>query len=242
MECVAYSQTGEYHASLGLPNEDYITMMQKDKLGVIAASDGAGCAPQGGIAAMLAAEAMTRMLSTDFLGLYYSDGESARRKVTQLIQHSFLEYSHKVGIDPKDLACTIMAAAVDFEGRCVCFHLGDGIILREREGDATPGVVSSPRNGLTPNTTYLTMNCEMWFNLQYYRWKDSKLKSILLLTDGSAEHLVKHSGSRGWAFNKSCDLKLPTLKAFLDKEKPQDDYTCGLIHRNKTCTFEENVL
>ena len=212
-----------------MPNEDHASSAQNSQLAVIAISDGAGAMGNGGTAAAIVSNALREELFTNFLEYYFSDGSTAKRKLALLTNQLLTKYSQENNIDPSSLACTIMVAAMDKEGRCVCFHLGDGIILRKKKNHGTWDVVSSPRNGLQSNTTYLTMNCEMWNNLQFYRWKDSEHESLLLLTDGASNHLVYRTGSSGWHFTSNCKADIQSIKERIAEKVPDDDYTCGII-------------
>lgn len=231
-ECLTFSETGHYHQMLGLPNEDYISIHKNDSLAVMVICDGAGGLGAGKMAAQLAAKQIADELYSHFKEFYFSDSGSAKRRIEQLVHTCLNEYAAIANIAPSDLACTILAAALDREGRCVCFHLGDGIIFRKKGQNTGWDVVSSPRNGLIKNTTYLTMNCDLYNELQYYRWKDAELQSILMLTDGVSELLLERSGRRGWEFSDECETTITSMKKYLDSIEPQDDYSGGMISRS----------
>ena len=228
-ECNLICETGRYHKENNMPNEDHASFAQNSQLAVIAISDGAGAMGNGGAAAVVVSNALREELFTKFQEYYFADGNTARRKVALLTKQLLTKYSQDNNIDSSSLACTIMVAAMDAEGRCICFHLGDGIILRRKKNHETWDVVSSPRNGLQSNTTYLTMNCEMWCNLQFYRWKDSERESLLLLTDGASNHLVNRDDHSGWQFTPDCEVNMDSIKKYIDEKMPDDDYTCGIV-------------
>lgn len=228
-ECNLICETGRYHKEKNMPNEDHASFAQNSQLAVIAIADGAGAMGNGGAAAVVASNALCEELFTKFQEYYFSNGDTAKRKIALLINQLLTQYSQENNVDPSSLACTIMVAAMDAEGRCICFHLGDGIILRRKKNHETWDVVSSPRNGLQSNTTYLTMNCEMWCNLQFYRWKDSEHESLLLLTDGASNHLVNRDDHSGWQFTPDCEVNMDSIKKYIDEKMPDDDYTCGIV-------------
>lgn len=215
-----------------MPNEDHASFTQNSQLAVIAISDGAGAMGNGGAAAAVVSKALREEVFTKFQEYFFSEGDTAKRKIVLLTNQLLTKYSQENNVDPSSLACTIMVAAMDKEGRCICFHLGDGIILRRKKNQETWDVVSSPRNGLQSNTTYLTMNCEMWNNLQFYRWRDSEHESLLLLTDGASNHLINRNGLGGWQFAPDCEVNMYSIKKYIDAKMPDDDYTCGLVSLN----------
>lgn len=230
-ECNLINEAGRYHKERNMANEDYASIAQNRQIAVISIADGAGAMGNGGDAANLVSEALKDELFKNFQEYYFSDGETAKRRISLLVNNLLTSHSKSKNLDPQSLACTIMVAAMDTEGRCVCFHLGDGIILRRKKSKTTWDVVSSPRNGIQSNTTYLTMNCNLWSNLQFYRWKDLEHESILLLTDGASSHLVKCQGPNGWQFVENCGTDIESMRSYLCIQMPTDDYTCGLISR-----------
>jgi len=228
-ECNLISEAGRYHKERNMANEDYASVAQNGQIAVVAIADGAGAIGNGGAAAKVVSEALKEELFKNFQEYYVSDGETARRRISLLINNLLTSYSKSKNIDPQSLACTIMVAAMDVKGRCICFHLGDGIILRHKKNHAAWDVVSSPRNGILSSTTYLTMNCNLWSNLQFYRWKDLDHDSMLLLTDGASSHLLNRNGPNGWHFTDNCEADIERMRSYLSSQMPLDDYTCGLI-------------
>ena len=231
LECVVFSEAGSYHRTQEQANEDAIVSMTNDSVAVVVACDGAGSLSAGGIAAKLASETVAKELLLTFDELYCSDSASARWNLAKAVTACLSSYGEQHNLATSDLACTIVAAAMDTEGRCICFHLGDGIIFRRKTDSISWDSVSSPRNGLTKNTTYLTMNCNLWHYLQYYRWKDPKTESILLLTDGASEHLVRRGRDYEWRLMRKCQSNTTNIKKFLESIDPHDDYSCGMIIR-----------
>lgn len=233
IECITFSQPGAYHRERGQDNEDFVTTACTDSVAVCVLCDGAGGLKAGGIAAKLVSQSIADVLLRDFSELYASDGNCAGRKIVLQVYRSLTGYSLAAGIPASDLGCTILAAAMDREGRCISFHLGDGIILRHRQYQSHWQVVSAPRNGLWENSTYLTMNCDMLRQIHFCRWKDPQLHRLLLLTDGAAEHLTHRSGKDGWVLPHPPDTAPETLRRYLDKRSPMDDYSLGMLIR--TC-------
>lgn len=172
-----------------------------------------------------------KILKEEFREFYFSDGAAARMRMVRMVTQRLAAYSRESGIPLQELACTILAAAMDEDGRCVCFHLGDGIILQKDRDDRELRVVSVPMNGLTETSTYLTMNCEMWRYLRYCRWQSDGIEQLLLLTDGAAEHLVRRQGGAGWKFRPDVPADLECMRSHLRQSHPADDCTAALITR-----------
>lgn len=206
-------------------------MIERGDLAVAVICDGAGSFAAGGTAAELVSDLLAKTMADRFRELYFCDGPTARLRIAQLIARRLADHSRTAGIPERELACTILASAMDGEGRCICLHLGDGIILQRDRGEPVMRVVSPPMNGLVPGSTYLTMNCDMWRYLRYYRWQSGRTMELLLLTDGAAEHLVCRRGGAGWVLIPEGPTDLKTLKTWLDRHEPRDDHTAARVTR-----------
>lgn len=204
-------------------------MRKCNSIRAVAACDGAGSRKEGKTAASLISVFLANELANKFDSLYYSDSESAKIKTIRAIEHCLSTYAREENIVPSELACTIVAAAMDDDGRCICFHLGDGMILRRKAGKNSWDIISNPRNGILHSTTFLTMNCSLLSNLQYYRWKDSEMQQLLLMTDGASDHLASRSADGGWEFKEKYSYDL--IRSYLKSVSPKDDYSFGIIAR-----------
>lgn len=223
---------GQFHTAARMPGQDHAAAYDENDLSVVIVCDGAGSAAAGGTAAALVSRLLARILAEQFQEFYLCDGATARMRLTQLVNQTLQEHSRLSRIPEQELACTILAAAMDRSGRCVCFHLGDGIILQKDRSGGKLSVVSAPMNGLTGHSTYLTMNCDMWRYLRYYRWQSADTQQLLLLTDGAAEHLVQRSGGAGWTFRPDLSADPEHLQRYLQEKEPEDDYTLAQIIQN----------
>ena len=226
------SNTGKYHMKQNKPNEDYALALEKGGISVAVLADGAGSFDAGGVAARLIAPEIVEWMSSNFLELYYCDGAIVRKRLVYLITKLLRGYSERQNLNSSDLACTLIAVAVDPKGRGIAFHLGDGIILRQRDQGACCSVISSPENGLTTNTTYLTMNCNMFEHCRFYRLQETGPFRLIAMTDGAAAHLVEQHGRDGWVYTGPCFWEEDSLVKYLEGIAPTDDYSLAIL---KSC-------
>lgn len=224
------SHPGTDHIHLGRANEDRIRVLSRDGLTAAAVCDGAGSFGAGAEAAELVSDALTALLHEEFDRLFSLSADKVRAHLARAVEDVLRVHSRRSGIREQDLACTILAAAAHEDGRCLCLHLGDGIILQQNEGDACPSVVSCPMTGLMPHSTYLTMNCDLNHYLRMYRWKSAALSRLLLLSDGAAEHLVQLRGGAGWVYTAG-KPDMQTIRTRLHAANPRDDHSALLISR-----------
>lgn len=233
MESYCFSNPGEYHRERNMDNEDCVIVLENDKLVVSVITDGAGGKKAGKEAAQLLAPAIAKWIRENFLELYYRNGDLVRGETVRIINACLKPYAQSHGYEEADLACTLMAAAMDSEGRCLCIHLGDGVILRRMKGDDInrAEVVSLPENGLTPGATYLTMNCNMWRHVRYCRWNDPNTECIISLTDGAQTHIATLDNAEGWTITLSCPFDVGEIINHLMHQEPVDDYSFAIIFK-----------
>ena len=227
MRCSAFARTGYFHKENFIPCQDYYSVIEEDGLSILVICDGAGNKKGGTVAAKLVSEIVVKYLYENFEKLYFMNSEDAKRRIVQKIDNCLSEYSETEGIADKELGCTIIAVAIDKEQRCICLHLGDGIIFHYKYNQTVPRVISSPMNGLTTKFTFLTMNCNLNQYLKFYRWKEKDSGTFLLMTDGAQEHFMKNQESFLDGLKN-----LDELQTCLDVCSPVDDYSCGIICHN----------
>lgn len=228
-----FSRPGSFHLQAGIPNEDRATVVTHGGVTAAVVCDGAGSARHGADAAALTAQTLAPMLAKEFTALFETDGASFRLRILRAVEQALEQYRLRTGIPAQELACTILAAAMNEQGQCICLHLGDGILLQKRQCEDGPSVVSAPMTGLAPHSTYLTMNCDLSRFLRCYRWEDAHLEQLLLLTDGAAEHLTSLQGSRGWVYTGPLPMDLAAMLPHLTRLRPRDDHSAVLLTRTQ---------
>lgn len=234
-----FTGTGSDHRQRGAGNEDRICVRTRPGLTAAVICDGAGSFGSGAAAAELTASHLSVFLLEQFEDLYVGLADPVQRTVVQTVERCLAGYAQENGIESADLACTILAAAVHEDGRCICLHLGDGIILQQNAREDAPSVVSSPMTGLVPHSTYLTMNCDLHRYLRFYRWQCDDLTGIVLLSDGAAEHLVRLSGGSGWVCTTPAGMSAAQLCAVLSRRRPRDDHSCVVLTRTTEITPDQ---
>lgn len=225
-----FTSPGSFHLHRGSPNEDRVLVSCRDGLTSAAICDGAGSFDFGSDAAEVVCKTITELFHTRFEMLFCIPTTELREILVRTVEDALREYSRICGIRENELACTILAAAVHEDGRCLCIHLGDGIILQKNTDDHSLSVVSCPMTGLAPHSTYLTMNCDLHRYLRVYRWESAALEQLLLLSDGAAEHLFRLQGGDGWVYSASA-WDIHSIHTLLRTANPRDDHSVLLITR-----------
>jgi len=222
------SQPGTYHIYNQTPKEDYYSLKENENLSVAVLCDGAGSAEFGAVAAKIVSKLLSRYLFKNIDEIYESLPDNILKEITQLIDGKLMEYSRKKSIDIHEMACTIIACAIDQNGRCICFHLGDGIVLRKNISDTEYEIVSSPQNGIAENSTYLTMNCSIAEKMRFYRWRDADISELILMTDGAYSCVFENNhGIRSRAIKNKSIIKDVSNRY----KEAADDCSCIVIQR-----------
>lgn len=232
MKCSAFSGIGDYHKKNLIPCQDCYSILEKGDLSILVMCDGAGNKKAGAIAARVVSDLVAEFLCENFRELYIIDSGDAKRRIAKHIDNSLKEYSILANINCQELACTIMAVAMDKEQRCICLHLGDGIILQYQYNQEVPKVISAPMNGLHAIITFVTMNCDLAQYMQFYRWKEKARGMFLMMTDGAQEYVLNSKKVFWNKEDKSCNMDMIRLRQFLDSGAPADDYSCGIMCYN----------
>ena len=93
----------------------------------------------------------------------------------------------KGSIPEEEFASTLLLVVLskDYD-KCVWFHIGDGVILKQAEGDNTPlQIVSPAHNGITSQYTYTTVHQPLRKYLRCGIENLYMIKRLLLATDGA---------------------------------------------------------
>ena len=164
--------------------QDQIRILSDATQTTIVLCDGAGSSPYGGIAASVTASILARNLHSNFEQYLHNALPDIKMQLTRTINNELKKMAKEMQIAPRLLATTILAISMDKNGKFIGVHLGDGCILWNINSSDRLQTVSSPQSGNTPNSTYLTMNCTLFYYLRFYRWTKPGARRIILLSDG----------------------------------------------------------
>ena len=229
LQSTFFSRRGRYHRERGLANQDHGIILKNGGVTVVVLADGAGGSRSGGTAARILVPEIAHWLADTFPAQYHRHGQLLRMELVQRITQCLQAYGAAHHLNPTDLACTLVAMAVDQQGRCLCFHLGDGIIFRNKDHSSRWGVISAPENGLTANVTYLTMNCNMLEHCRLCRFQETGPFRLMAMTDGAAAHLTQLKGAEGWVYTAPKTPQGSQIFQYLNALDPVDDYSFALL-------------
>jgi len=223
MNCYTFTKMGQRHLSLSQPGQDQLFGIRGSDHIAVCLSDGGSFTPHGREAAQQTATTTARLFYDHFRELLLADSAAVRREICTALLPALQKYAVQQNIPPESLAATLMVLAADDQGRFVSAHLGDGRILMQ-EPELAPekfSIISSPSNGVTPHSTYLTMNSNLMRHLKVARTLRPMPRKFLLLTDG-ADGLLRRSPSPRML---PCRFSGQEIERYLDALHPEDDYS-----------------
>ena len=180
----SFRLAGKYHQFDITQCQDYIKVFSDSNQTTLVLCDGAGSSLYGGTAANIISDLLVKNLHENFEQYLYDFLPNTKRQLAQIIDNELLKTSKKLNIDSRLLATTILAISIDKYGKFIALHLGDGSILWNTNNTANLQTISSPQKGVLTNSTYLTMNCPLFYYLRFYRWTEPETQRINLLSDG----------------------------------------------------------
>ncbi len=184
MHKMAYaSQTGTSHLLLKKECQDRVVGIEGLDGCCIVLADGAGSVPQSGEAAEVVTHAVGKTLTENFMYWY---GLSDEDFATQMTAHC-CDAVDKKNPDLK-ASCTLLAAAVSFEGKTILCHVGDGIVFGVLETGEIQ-VISQPENGDELNLTYFLSGPNANRHMRRYLDLPEGCTAVLLCSDGAGVSL-----------------------------------------------------
>lgn len=223
----AASVCGSFHINHGSSCEDAWFMAADDSHRTIVLCDGCSTASQGAAAARIASQTVGAILHQNFVSYLYKDPLAIRVEAASAVEAALTSWARQNQIDTRQLAATLVAAAMDRDGRFVCLHMGDGEILGLSSRSKQILRVSLPENRLGSTQTYLTMNCSMARHLRVYRQTSSDLQSLFLCTDGL--ELSSHARSEPWIKQLLSYGTQDQLEHYLSSRPFADDASAALL-------------
>lgn len=187
MKSGIFSFPGRIHRELGKPNEDAAVHLICGDHRVVVLCDGASLCSNGQAAASLTANAVAGYLAFRFEQCLMEPEDVLRRELTQVITKVLTNAAEQGEADPGQFACTVLAAAMDRQGRWCMFHLGDGTAIGKLDVSSEWMSMSYPQTCLQSGGTSLTMNGSMFEMLRFYRQIYPASRSLMLTTDGGMD-------------------------------------------------------
>lgn len=144
--------------------------------------DGVGASPVSALGAAAVSRAVAELLFAQMQRYFSETPGTVRREVNLAIRDTLRKLEERHHLPARSFASTLLAIATD-GNHCIGLHLGDGVILHQRDGDA-PVVISYPSHGFLQHATFVTGTKETFSNLRFFCTQCGPNDTFLLATDG----------------------------------------------------------
>ena len=158
--------------------------------------DGAGSCPLGWLGARIASRTAARWLAENFNQLAGNSvsAQTAARKLTGRIQRTISKFAkaHGLASSLRPFSCTLAAAVMNWDGRWLTAHIGDGGITAL--GENGPFILSAPKKGEFANVTYFITDRDAAQNVRIIR-NTTPIRAFALFSDGLENLLIRPAES-----------------------------------------------
>ncbi len=222
-----YEQIGRSHAGSGKPCQDKTAARSNGTVWAMALADGAGSAARAEDGAACICECMTAYLVDNFDDIVGNpDGAEVKKQLLAVLHRALAILADETDCRLKDLACTLLAAAVK-DDTYFLVHIGDGLIGYLKED--TVRIASAPVNGEYANQTTFVTSPEALSVMNLLKGKLGSIEGFVLMSDGTAASF----------YEKRLHRLVPALKSVFDWNAA---FTEETVQDNLRSTFAHSVI
>ena len=178
---------GGGHRNAHVPCQDKTFAVSLAGSDVIALADGAGSAKLSHYGAERVACCVATYIAEHFNDCFGCEtGQKVKQRLVELIESELRQEAENRGCEIRDLASTLLLAAVNGE-HFILVHVGDGVIgILDGE---TLKVASYPENGEFSNETIFVTSRDVTHAMRIYRGTLNDKCAFVLMSDGTAQSL-----------------------------------------------------
>ena len=148
-----FSQTGEYHKSIGKENEDAIKVVINGNYFYCVISDGAGCSKYAKEAAWCTVNAVADYCYNNGTNFFDSTRYFAAKQLVFDVQEALYNTAKDLNTELSQMMCTLVLLCINTDTlQYTTIHIGDGLIAKK--SDDSVEIISYPHNGINSNITY----------------------------------------------------------------------------------------
>lgn len=232
---------GVGHKRAHLPCQDRTYSLSRAGTDVIVLADGAGSAKFSHYGAERVVHCVATYIAEHFQDCFdCADGREVVKQILGLVAKELHQEATKRGCEVRDLASTLLLAAVNGEN-FILAHVGDGVI-GYLDG-ATLKVASTPENGEFANETTFVTSSNAARSMRLYKGVLKEKCAFVLMSDGTEQSLF-HKRTKTLApvivklMHRVCLVNHETLQMQLEEvlasviaKQTQDDCSLAILAR-----------
>lgn len=237
--CCEVQGTG--HKKNCVPCQDKTFKLTLNGVHVISLADGAGSASLSHYGAERVVRDVSGYIAAHFQEcLDCDDGRKVKQTLLEMLQKSLSEEAQLHECRVRDLASTLLLAAVN-EDYFILAHIGDGVI-GYLDGDELK-VASMPDNGEFSNVTSFVTSSEALTSMRLFKGELKNKDAFVLMSDGTEQSLY-HKQSKTLAgvivklMHRTCLIDSETMESQLEdaftsviSKNTQDDCSIAILAR-----------
>lgn len=248
--CCAVQGIG--HKKAGIPCQDKTARLVKNDVFVIALADGAGSASLSHYGAERVVRDVSEYIVEHFEDLLNcDDGCKVKKMLVEMLRKGLLEEAEKQKCNLRDLASTLLLAAVR-NNNFILAHIGDGVI-GYLDGDQLK-VASMPYNGEFSNVTTFVTSSDVLNSMRLFKGELNNKDAFVLMSDGT-EQSFYHKSSKRLAgvvkklMHRTCLIDSQVMRKQLEDafssvllKNTQDDCSIAILARPSKVLCPVNLL
>ena len=178
---------GRGHIKEEIPCQDKTFLLQKDDIYLVALADGAGSAKFSHYGAAHITQYICHEIAENFDSYFHNeDGVAVKKEILDKIQQQLHALAEEKQCEVRDLASTLLFAAVRGE-QYLLLHIGDGVIGYSRNHELK--IASFPENGDFANTTVFTTSRDALQTMKLIKGSLKGIDGFILMSDGTEASL-----------------------------------------------------
>lgn len=238
------------HKRARLPCQDRTHALSLAGTDIIVLADGAGSAKFSHYGAERVVQCVANYVAEHFQDCFdCADGREVARRILGLVAEELRQEALKHGCETRDLASTLLLAAVHGE-RFILAHVGDGVI-GYLDGTSLK-VASTPENGEFANETTFVTSANAERAMRLYKGTLREKCAFVLMSDGTEQSLF-HKRTKTLApvivklMHRVCLVKRDVLQKQMEEalssviaKNTQDDCSLAILARESAslCPIE----
>lgn len=232
-EAFCFSMRGRKNKLENKPCQDNVRAWTDGDRACIVLSDGAGSALYSHIGSAVVVNTLVNS--------YRKNKEIDFKHILQRVEHNLRRKAKKLGVDTRELACTLIAVLIDGE-RYMLIHVGDGLAACMKEGGEVEAISEGFRGEFAGQTVFINGSLKEEY-ITTMEGSIDGIRAFYLMSDGM-EHLLydKRRKSFGGFVKKLYEWSLEENKTLLKKrikktgrdlfyQKTHDDLSICVLRR-----------
>ena len=222
----SFTQTGKYHLSNKIDNQDAFATGSNDRFDVVVLADGVSKCKNGGEGAELTVETLKRTLLHNGEVIMKADVHDATNAIMSVLLSALESKAKSNNEDVKEYASTLSAVLIDKKSKYIfSMNLGDSLILGVKGVDVS--IIGKPADSTYGIPTTVSSCAESFVDSRKISSENAMYKydSFVLCSDGAWKEFYNNEKMRNEVKNMIVKKDYHGLCVYLKGRETADDCT-----------------